>query len=234
MTAMRRVFLYGLSSILLNVACGPDDVHKGNIALELGDYPLAIKLFSRRIENNPADFDARLGIGKACLQKAFDNRDDTVSWREALMHLEAAHTIRGSPEITGLLAQVWVERGSSLLYAQDTLQALEALSRAIAVDQQSHDALNLAGIVYYKTGKPEKARLLFERAVRSDSTNTSSVFNLGMLYWEEHKVGKARDMWLRALTNSPHDEDLLYWFAAAEKNLRDSASADARSGESLK
>jgi Flp pilus assembly protein TadD len=224
-----RPLLVALCCSVINIACGSNDIRKGNVALELGDYSLAIKFFSHCLEHDPADFEARVGIGKAYLQKASDNQNDRVSWREALMHLEAAHTVQGNPEINKLLGQVWAERGSSLLYVKDTIQALEALSRAIAVDQRNHEALNLAGIIYYKTGRPEKARLLFERAVSIDTANTSSIFNLGMLYWEERNIKKARNLWLRALTDAPHDEELLYWFAAAEKSLRDSAQPGAGS-----
>jgi Tfp pilus assembly protein PilF len=154
-----------------------------------------------------------------------DNKEDTVSWREAIMHFEAARTLNGKADVHTLLSQVWVERGVEQLHAGDTISALEALTRAIASDPESAEPLNLAGIVYFRTGRRQKAQLLFERAIQMDSTNSSSVFNLGMVHWEQHHFVQAHDFWLRALKLVPKDEEFLYWFAAAEKKLR-STDAD--------
>ncbi|MBN1575474.1 MAG: tetratricopeptide repeat protein [Chitinispirillaceae bacterium] len=211
------------------IACNSPDMHKGTIALELGDYSMAIRFFARVLERDPAHFEARLGMGKSLLQRAFDNRNDTVSWRQAIMHLEAAHTIDSTADVHGLLSQVWAERASELLHAGDTLAALEALTRAIALDPQSTEPLNLAGIIYFRTGKTDKALQLFEHAATIDTINPTSLFNLGMLYWEEKRTKEAHDLWLRALKQSPQDEDFLYWFAVAEKNLRNGTPADSES-----
>ncbi len=213
---------------IITVACTTSmnsDLRKGEVALELGDYTMAIRFFSYVLERDPARFEARLGMGKSLLQRAIDNSNDTVSWREAVMHLEAAQTIDSAADVHVLLSQVWVEHASELLHAGDTIGALEALTRAIASDPQSPEPLNLAGIVYFRTGKTAKARQLFERAMGADTVNPSLMFNLGMLHWEEGRVKEAHDLWLRALKLSPEDEDFLYWFAASEKRVRESASA---------
>lgn len=217
----RGIYALAVSTLFTIAACTTSDLRKGNVALELGDYVMAINFFSRILEKNPAHFEARLGMGKALLQQAIDNSGDTVSWRMAVMHLEAARTLNGSSEAPKLLAQVWAERASGLLHAADTVAALEMLTKAIASDPQSAEPLNLAGIIYFRTGRPEKARILFERAAAADTSNPSLLFNLGMLHWEEKRIKEAYDLWLRALKKSPDDEDFLYWFAAAEKRLRD-------------
>jgi tetratricopeptide (TPR) repeat protein len=222
MTGCSRLFIPALAAVLFG--CTASDIHKGMVSLGLGDYTMAIVFFSRVLERDPARFEARLGMGKALLQRAFDNENDTVSWRQAVMHLEAARTIDSTAEEAGgLLSQVWAERGAQQLHAGDTIAALYALTRSIASDTKSSEPLNLAGIIYFRTGKTEKARQLFERAVAVDTANPTSLFNLGMLHWEEKQAREAHDLWLRALALSPQDEDILYWFAAAEKNLRDAA-----------
>jgi len=220
-----RKVLITVFTVIFTSGCSGTVVSKGERALELGDFQLAITLFSKVLEHNPADAEARLGIGKAFLQKAAAQGGDTTAWRQALMHLEAARTLHGSLEVNRLVAQVWTERGTELLDASDTLAALGAFSRAIAIDGNSPEPLNLAGIVYYRTGRADNARRLFERALAADSTNTATLFNLGMLYWEEHAVKAAHTLWLRALKGAPGDEELLYWFSAAEKKLRESAIA---------
>ena len=212
--------------VTLLTGCGSRDIRKGTIALELGDYTLAAHFFSRVLEHDPANAEARLGMGKALLQRASDNRDDSVSWRKAVMHLEAVFTLGKNDGIASLLSQVWSERAAGLLRSSDTLRAIEALTRAIAADPTSPEPLNLAGIIYFRTGRVAKARLLFERAIGADSSSSSSLFNLGMLCWEEGQIRRAHDLWLQALKRSPQDEDFLYWFAVAEKRLREVHAAD--------
>jgi len=222
---LTTVYAAVLSAVVLIFSgCGPDALRNGGRALELGDYPLAIVLFSRVLESTPANARARIGIGKAYLQKAADNAGDTTAWKTALMHLEAARTLDTSSEVTQLVSQVWSERGSELLTRGDTLQALSALSRAIAIDDKWPEPLNLAGIIYYRTGRTVSAVRLFERALAVDSSSVAPLFNLGMLYWEESEYAKAHALWLRALKRAPDDEEVLYWFAAAEKKLREQSA----------
>ncbi|MBN1757173.1 MAG: tetratricopeptide repeat protein [Chitinispirillaceae bacterium] len=219
-------FLHCVSPVLLLTVvlagCSSRDIRKGTIALELGDYTLAMHFFSRVIERNPANAEARLGMGKALLQQSSDIPGDSVSWRQAVMHLEAVRTLGKNTEIGPLLSQVWSERAVGLLRAGDTIRALESLTRSIAADPTCPEPLNLAGIIYFRMGRAAKARLLFERAIAVDSSSASSLFNLGMLCWEEEQIRDAHDLWLRALKLSPQDEDFLYWFAVAEKRLRES------------
>ena len=213
-----RMFVYAIALTLL--ACSPSEKHKGTIALELGDYPMAIRFFSRVLDRYPDDFDARLGMGKALLQQSVDNTNDSISWQKAIMHFEAARTVNARADVHRLISQVWSERAYGLLHAEDTLQALEALTEAISADPQSPEPLNLAGIIYFRTGNSRKAKLLFKRALTIDTANASSLFNLGMVYWKELQFAKAHGFWLRALKCSPEDEDFLYWFALAEKRIR--------------
>lgn len=201
--------------------CSPSDVEKGTVCLRLGDYRMAAEFFAAELQRDPADYDARLGMGKALLQQAVAGEGDTVSWRRSLMHFEAARSIRGSAEITHLLSEVWSAYARSLLAGQDTVNALEALSRAIEYDPQSVEAINLASIVYYRIGERDKARMLFARAVAADSTNATAHFNLGMVRWHDGDIAGAHAHWLEALKRSPRDQDILYWFARAEKELRE-------------
>ncbi len=213
---------------MLLCGCVPSEVRKGTVALELGDYPLAIAFFSRVLEKDPAHFEARLGMGKALLQRAIDKNDDSVSWPLALMHIEAARTIRNTGGLDRLLSQAWVERAYGLLRRTDTLAAIEALAKAIVYDPAGPEPLNLAGIIYYRIGKSQKARTLFARAIRADSSAASPLFNLGMVHWERGEPDSAYDLWLRAIKKAPEDEVILDWLAAAEKRLRNNASAGGK------
>jgi tetratricopeptide (TPR) repeat protein len=221
-----RLFLIVAAAAIVS-GCISSDVRKGTLSLEVGDYDRAVVFFSRALERNPAHFEARLGMGKALLQRAIDAGDDSVSWRLALMNMEAARTIGGG-DIDKLLSQTWLERAYGLLRRGDTLPAIEAITKAIAFDPQSHEPLNLAGIVYFRMGKTEKARMLFERAVSADTLAVSPLFNLGMVYWEQDQPRAAYERWLSALRKAPEDEMVLQWFAAAEKRLREMDRAQGK------
>jgi tetratricopeptide (TPR) repeat protein len=222
-----KLFFYSRISVLTFfltlLVCAPSDKRKGTISLELGDYTMAIRFFSRVLDRHPDDFEARLGMGKALLQQSVDDKNDSTSWRKAIMHFEAARTVNARADVHRLISQVWSERAYGLLHGDDTLQALEALTEAISADPQSPEPLNLAGIIYFRTGNARKAKLLFERVLTIDTANASSLFNLGMVYWKEQQFARAHEFWLQALKCSPEDEDFLYWFALAEKRLRTEA-----------
>lgn len=216
---MRQILL--ISFVLLSLQCSRSDLQKGNIALELGDYELAIKFFSKILEKNPAKFEARVGLGKALLQKANDNPSDTMLWKKAIINFEAAQSLSPTTDISMILSEIWSKRASLLLHtSSDTVLALEAITKAISFDPRNTQALNLAAIIYFNLGRKDKAQVLLKKATEIDSTDPATIFNLGMVYWEEDSIKLAHSCWLKALKLSPEDEEFLYWFAAAERKLR--------------
>ncbi len=205
----------------LLAGCGPDRLEKGAASLRLGDYDGARAFFEEELKSNPESFEARLGIGKALLQKAVAYNSDTATWRKALVQLEAARTLSPGAEIEPLLGEVWLAHARNLLSRHDTVRALSAISRAVECTPDRVEPLNLAGIIYYRQGYEEKAEALFRKAVTVDSVGASAHFNLGMVYWRREMTEKAHSHWLTALKRDPDDEDIVYWFARAEKAIRE-------------
>lgn len=205
-------------AVALFAGCVETDIARGNASLELGDYTMAARFYNRALERNPSSFDARLGIGKALLQQAVSADNDTVLWNRALVHLEAARTLNPGEDYGPLFSEAWGIHARNLLKATDTVGALAALSRAIELQPRSAEPFNLAGILYFRLGDPDKAAILFERAAFLDSLHPSAEFNLGMIHWDNGDIEGARSHWLIALKRAPEDEDLLYWFALAEKS----------------
>ena len=221
---MNKNILIGISIIsgILFFRCTSSNIEKGNICLSLGDYPMAIEFFDREVHEHPDNYKARIGLGKAFLQKAVDNQNDTISWKKALVNLEAARTINPDSNTVILLSQVWAEYSQRLITCGDTIHALEALSSALQYDPDNIELINQAGILYFRLDYSEKAAILFKRAIDLDSLHAYSFFNLGMVYWSQKDVIKARELWLQALSLDSEDEDILYWFAHAEKKIRES------------
>lgn len=218
--AHRLSLLFCLSAGLLIVHC-TSDLDRGATALQLGDYPLAIALYQKKINRNPECFQARLGMGKALIQKMIDNPEDSSAWKSALINLEAAKILKSSDVINGLLSQVWMEHGRRALANADTLSGLESITKAITYDPENPELFNMAGIIYFRLGETAKARILFTKALTFDSTSVSVLFNLGMLCWNEGEITGAHENWYRALKSAPQDPDILYWFAQSEKQVRD-------------
>ncbi len=214
------ILLLVLSTLMLT-ACQPDDVEKGNISLSLGDYPRAMAFFEAALQERPDHAEARLGMGKALLQKAMDGNDDPRIWDQAMLHLEAFRTLAPDHGAQSLLSQAYTEKARFLLDRSDTLSALKSLARSRDIDPEDVAAINLAGILYCRLGQPDKGETLFFSALALDTANASANFNLGMLSWQRQDYEGARDFWSKALKNAPQDEDILFWFALSEKHLQD-------------
>ncbi|KMQ50009.1 GTP cyclohydrolase III (methanopterin) [Chitinispirillum alkaliphilum] len=213
-------FLFVIASIAL-LGCGSSEVEKGNICLKLGDYEMAEYFFHSALLKNPADYQARLGMGKTLLQRAHVHTEENASlWQKGLLHLEAAQNINPGGELKPLLSEIWNKRATHLLKAGDTSEALRAVTRSIEYNSENVDALNSAGIIYFRLGEVTRSKEIFQRAVNIDSLNAALLFNLGLIHYELGETPQAHKWWLLAVKIEPEDEDILYWFAVAESEMR--------------
>jgi len=218
---MKRLQYLLILLFLILISCKNSEVERGKACLNLGDYLMAEMFFEKALIDNPLNFDARLGYGKALLQHVIDNPADSSLWRKSLMNLEAALDIKPSADLGSLISDAWYERAMMLLAHQDTLGAFTALSRSIDINTKNSISVNTIGILYFKQGDSDKAEVLFKRAVSIDSTHSQAFFNLGMVYWSRNDYEQARNSWLSASKLSPDDNDMIYWLAMAEKTLQE-------------
>ena len=214
------ILLIVLSLSHLSCLTNHRSIEKGELSLRLGDYLMAIRFFDEVLSRNPENFDARLGMGKALIQQASAKHHDSLIWSKALTNLEAARSIRPESNIEPLLCEAWTIHSQMLLSTNDTIASLNALSRAIEYNPRAVEALNSAGIIYFKLGELEKADILFNRALVADTSRPFTYFNIGMIRWSIHDVKGANKAWLKAVQLAPGDKDIVYWYAASEKKLR--------------
>jgi tetratricopeptide (TPR) repeat protein len=224
----RVIIVITISFLIVTVleSCSPDSmksIEKGESSLRLGDYTMAIRFFEQVLNNDPENFRARLGMGKALIQKASAQNGDSLLWSSALINIEAARTLNPQSDIEPILSEAWMVHARKKLEVHDTLGALNALSRAIDYNPKSIEALNLAGIIYFKIGDPGKAGILFERALAIDSSKSFTHFNIGMLCWSQSDFACAHKAWFKALTLAPQDKDIIYWYSVAEKKFQEAA-----------
>jgi len=217
---MKHRIFSGLLVALCVIGCYRDSIEKGEMCVKLGDYATAIDIFSGIVKAHPDRFEARLGLGKALLQKSAD-LGDVVLWKEGIVQLEAAQTLSPYTAIRPLLSDAWLQRGRQLIATGDSTEGLDALARSLEYNPRSLDPLNLAGIIYFQHGDAEKAESLFAKAVIIDGSHAASRFNLGMIQWCRGAWAEAHANWLAALKASPNDPDIIYWFSRAERKIRE-------------
>ncbi len=143
------------------------------------------------------------------------------AWYYSLIQLEACRTIQPSHELNHLLGDAYTEQARLFLQKKDTVPALEGISRSIELNRDDVEPVNLAAIIYYNMKDIPKAEALFKKALSIDSLHPTALFNLGMICWQQEDIPGAGEYWLRTLKIVPRDEDVLYWFARAEKKRRE-------------
>jgi len=217
----RFLFLAAAVCSCFSIFCSSNttSVEKGNVSLRLGDYAMAQRFFEKVLTENPDNYDARLGMGKALIQQAAAQQNDSIAWSKAIIHLEAARTLRPQNDIELLLSDAWTVHARQCLKSHDTITALLSLSKAIDYNPKSVDALNTAGILYFRAGETDKSGLLFKRALAIDTTRPYTYFNIGMVYWSLGNTADANNAWFKAVQLAPDDKDIVYWYALSEKSL---------------
>ncbi|MFP4162764.1 MAG: tetratricopeptide repeat protein [Chitinispirillaceae bacterium] len=220
-TTTCAVIISTLVSFQVFCSSSSRDIEKGEASLRLGDFTMARHFFEDVLERDPENYRARLGVGKSLIQQASSRGGDSLIWSRALTHLEAARSLKPEAGVEPLLSDAWLVQARYILGRKDTLKALEALSRAIDLNPDAVEALNLAGIVYFRLGEPKKAQTLFDLSLATDSLNAFTHFNMGMVNWAAEQVQEAHKHWFKALSLEPDDEDILYWYAVAQSRLED-------------
>lgn len=211
-----RIVIISIISAVF-ISCTDHLVERGNKNLSLGDYQRATHLFSKAVDRNPENFNARIGLGKAILQQlAATNQTDEL-WNACLTNLEAARTLKPDASIEKLLSIAWNQRGTYLFESKDSTRALQSFLKSIEYDKKNINSLNQAGILYFNKGDRQKAITLFTLVTHLDTLSPTGYFNAGMVSWSAGDCRNARKAWLGALQRFPDNQDLLYWAAMAEK-----------------
>lgn len=213
----RRYRILALFGVVLLISCGENSVKRGYQSLQLGDYDMAIGFFNEQLHHNPRDFQGRVGMGKALLQKSYANSEDTILWRQALVQLQAARSIENHDFLDILLKDAWIAYGRKMLSAKDTMSALIALTFALDYDPSNSEALNLSAILFSSFGLTQKAESLLTVANYNHKTNKDILFNLGILCFNRKEYAEALRIWKSEILFDSSDTELRQWISIAEK-----------------
>jgi len=215
-----RYWILALLGAILLISCGESSVERGYQSLQLGDYDMAIGFFNERLHRDPRDFQARVGMGKALLQKSYANGQDTVLWRQALIQLQAARSIENHDFLNLLLKDAWITYGRNMLSAKDTMSALIALTFALDYDPSNSEALNLSAILFSSFGLTQKAESLLTAASYNQRNDKDILFNLGLLRFYRKEYAEALRVWNSEVLSDSSDAELRQWIELAEKKSR--------------
>jgi tetratricopeptide (TPR) repeat protein len=213
-----------LCAVVALCCCSGSPERRGGQCLDMGDFENALTFYSRAVHNQPTSYRARAGLAKAWLQYccAPENgrRLTPDDWHKAVRYSLFAFRLRQTEDMKDALSMCQFRLARALSASGDSAGALSSAMESIRIRPLKPPFLNYAGILNHKAGKDSVARELFLRAQVLDSTDAVAPFNLGMLHWYKGEFLQAHHYWLRALKIAPRDQNVVYWFAAADVKVR--------------
>jgi len=130
----------------------PDDLHVslllGLTCADEGDSQTAKLLIARAIELGGSCFSGHCGLGWLHVTES--------NWRKALSHFKRALEVRPSPEAHFVLASLYYK------LERDSL-AIRHLRKAVDMDVNYYEALNLLALVYKRSGNNDLAQDILSR-----------------------------------------------------------------------
>ncbi len=118
--------------------------------------------------------------------------------------LSACSTQPNHPEDTTPTPDINALVNNSLVYVQRGAigQSQETISQALALDPNSVDANNIAGLIYGKSQQPELAVKHFKKALSEARNDASTLNNYGNFLCDHSDTKQAEEKFLRAGTHA--------------------------------
>lgn len=225
--AIRKIAV--VLAVVCLLACVEDDVNRGNEALRIGDYDRAVQNFSKALDMQPANRDARYGLALAYYSIAEENEHLKVSSLEAWTRTVNEFRILSRVDSTNRIAGAY---STSLFYlARATLakngyaDVIPLLDKSISLDSANYFSYNLKALVLGNLGRIEEAKKIFVFIVTKEPKFASAYLNLGSIYWNAGDVESAWDIWSMGREALPANKDLARWTQVAEDSLKALVSA---------
>ncbi|MBI5636798.1 MAG: tetratricopeptide repeat protein [Nitrospinae bacterium] len=147
---------------------------------------------------------------------------------------EAAQALEAAKKITPALPADWLEWFFHYMDAGDTLNAEDALQKALVMDTENQAILVLAGEVWFRRQNYDKAIALFEKAVAINPSDPRLYNWLGISCRRMKQGVKAMENYKKALIMDPDDFNLHYNLGRVHFMLKDYANARKSYEEALR
>ena len=209
------------------MSCVNDDIKRGNDALRIGDYERAIANFSRALDVEPANRDARYGLALSYYAEAeaADRFNDSsfYRWSRTAREFKILSVLDSSGSIDANYSTCLFYLARATLYHDASANVLPLLNKSIQLDSLNYFSYNLKGLILARSNVPgdlNGAKNIFIHIVTREPGFVSAYINLGNIYWEEGDVEAAWDTWSAGLQKAPTNSSLIYWTQVAEDSLK--------------
>jgi len=221
----------GLISILcfaiLMVACVEDDIHRGNEALLIGDYQRAVDNFSKALDRDPANRDARYGLALSYYSMAEDEELLHVPtfdlWSRTAKEFKILSKIDSSEQVKGNYSTCLFYLARATMAKGEGTNVLPILEKSLQLDSLNYFSLNLKGLILGNDDDSlnvAAAKNIFIHLLTQEPQFISAYVNLGNIYWNSGDVESAWDIWSLGLEKFPQDKALVHWTQVAEDSLK--------------
>ena len=205
-------------------ACVEDDVARGNEALRIGDYDRAVSNFSKALDMQPANRDARYGLALAYYSIAEENERLKVpvleTWQRTVNEFRILSRVDSSGRISGTYSTSLFYLARATLASNAHADVLPLLDKSIALDSANYFSYNLKALVLGNLGRTEEAKKIFVFIVTKNPKFASAYLNLGNIYWSEGDIESAWDIWSMGHEAVPENAGLARWTTVAEDSLK--------------
>ena len=216
-----------LLAAFLLMSCVKDDIRRGNDALRIGDYDRAIANFSKALDSDPANRDARYGLALSYYAEAEDAerlKDSSFArWNRTAREFKILSVLDSSGSIDANYSTCLFYLARATLNHDASANVLPLLNKSIQLDSLNFFSHNLKGLILAQSGNVEdvnNAKNIFIHIVTREPQFVSAYINLGNIYWDEGDVESAWDTWSAGLQKAPTNKSLIYWTRVAEDSLK--------------
>ena len=205
-------------------ACNGSDLSRGDDALRIGDYDRAVANFSKVLDNEPVNRDARYGLAIAYYAIAEDKERLRVStlafWERTVREFKILSVVDTSEKIKPMYSTSLFYLARAMLAENAQAKVLSLLDRSIQLDPQNYFSYNLKALILAGQGNIDEAKKIYAYIVTREPKFASAYVNLGNLYWNAHDYESAWDIWSMGHEALPQDAVLAKWTRVAEDSLK--------------
>ena len=205
-------------------ACNGNDMNRGDEALRIGDYDRAVTNFSKVLDNEPVNRDARYGLAIAYYAIAEDKerlRESTLAyWERTVREFKILSVVDTSGKSKPMYSTSLFYLARAMLAENAQAKVLSLLDRSIQLDPQNYFSYNLKALILAGQGNIDEAKKIYAYIVTREPKFASAYVNLGNLYWNAHDYESAWDIWSMGHEALPQDAVLAKWTRVAEDSLK--------------
>ena len=205
-------------------ACNGNDMNRGDEALRIGDYKRAAKNFSKVLDKDPANRDARYGLAIAYYAIAEDKerlRESTLAyWERTVREFKILSVVDTSEKSKPMYSTSLFYLARAMLAENAQAKVLPLLDQSIKLDPENYFSYNLKALILAGQGNTDEAKKIYAYIVTREPKFASAYVNLGNLYWNEHDYESAWDIWSMGHEALPQDAVLAKWTRIAEDSLK--------------